>query len=197
MQLEFIGAAQTVTGSMHLLRTAAGAVMLECGLYQGRRHEAYVRNRDLDVPLGEVRAVVLSHAHIDHSGALPLLYKRGFRGNVYATPATRSLCTVMLRDAAAIQGADARHLNKQRRRDDHHGFVSAVSSSMMGPDDEEIVPLYDDDDVVRAIERMIAVPYHAKVPVMPGVDAASRSRSTPPASGTLRVCTFRIAARPF
>jgi metallo-beta-lactamase family protein len=161
MQLEFIGAAQTVTGSMHLLRTSAGAVMLDCGLYQGRRHEAYARNRDLEVPLADVKAVVLSHAHIDHSGALPMLFKRGFRGTVYVTPATRSLCTVMLRDAAAIQAADARHLNKQRTRD--HGFVSGI------PDEEEIVPLYDDEDVVRAIERMIAIPYHTKVSVMPGV----------------------------
>lgn len=163
MQLEFIGAAQTVTGSMHLLRTSAGAIMLDCGLFQGRRNEAYARNRDLDVPLGEVKAVVLSHAHIDHSGALPILVKRGFRGNIYLTPATRSLCAVMLRDAAAIQQADARHLNKQRLRDD-------VPPSGLGDEDREIVPLYDDEDVVHALERMIAVPYHAKVTVMPGVE---------------------------
>jgi metallo-beta-lactamase family protein len=155
MELHFIGAAQTVTGSMHLLRTAGGDVLLDCGLYQGQRREAYARNRDLEVPLRNVKAVVLSHAHIDHSGALPILIKKGFKGAVYTTPATRSLCAVMLRDAASIQESDARHLNKQIDREGGH--------------QDKVVPLYDDDDVVRIIERMISVPYHTTVPVAPGV----------------------------
>lgn len=155
MQLEFIGAAQTVTGSMHLIRTPAGAILLDCGLFQGNRKESAERNRNLRVPVRELRAVVLSHAHIDHSGALPLLYKQGYKGPVYATPATRSLATVMLRDAAAIQDSDARFLNKQA---DKEGS------------DEVFDPLYSDEDVVRVIERMIAVPYHTTVPLIPGVE---------------------------
>jgi metallo-beta-lactamase family protein len=157
MELEFIGAAQTVTGSMHLVRTAAGSVLLDCGLYQGMRRDAYERNRDFAVPLRDLKAVVLSHAHIDHSGALPMLAKRGFQGPVYATPATRSLCAVMLRDAAAIQAADARHMNKRARAAGLH--------------EEEVVPLYEDEDVVRIIERFISVPYRISFPVIPGVSA--------------------------
>jgi metallo-beta-lactamase family protein len=155
MQIEFVGAAQTVTGSMHLIRTRAGAILLDCGLFQGARHESTERNRNLRVPVREVRAVVLSHAHIDHSGALPLLYKQGYKGAVYATPATRSLATVMLRDAAAIQDSDARYLNKEAKRTGS---------------DEYVDPLYTDEDVVRVIERMIAVPYHTTVPLLPGVE---------------------------
>jgi metallo-beta-lactamase family protein len=156
MKLEFIGAAQTVTGSMHLVRTRGGAVLLDCGLFQGRRHEANAKNRNLAVPVRDLKAVVLSHAHIDHSGAIPLLYKQGYQGPVYATPATRSLCAVMLRDAAAIQEQDARYLNKQNRKHDL--------------DAEIVLPLYDDEDVVRAIEHFIAVPYRTRIQITP--DAA-------------------------
>jgi metallo-beta-lactamase family protein len=79
MEIQFIGAAQTVTGSMHLVRTKAGAILLDCGLFQGPRRESIEVNRHLRVPMREVKAVVLSHAHIDHSGALPLLFKQGSR----------------------------------------------------------------------------------------------------------------------
>ncbi len=153
MEIEFVGAAQTVTGSMHVVRTSHGVILLDCGLYQGPRRESIERNRDLHLPMHEIKCVVLSHAHIDHSGAIPLLYKQGYKGPVYATPATRSLCTVMLRDAAAIQEADARHMN---RHPDREGM-------------DPIEPLYDDEDVVRAVEHMISVPYHTTVPIAPGV----------------------------
>ncbi len=155
MELEFVGAAQTVTGSMHVVRTAHGSILLDCGLFQGTRRESAERNQHLRVPMRELKAVVLSHAHIDHSGALPLLYKQGYKGPVYATPATRSLCTVMLRDAAAIQDSDARYLNKENKK---RGI------------DEYVEPLYSDEDVVRVIERMIAVPYHTTVPLGSGVE---------------------------
>jgi metallo-beta-lactamase family protein len=156
MELEFIGAAQTVTGSMHLVRTAHGAILLDCGLYQGTRKESVDRNRNLQVPIRDLKAVVLSHAHIDHSGALPILYKQGFEGPIYATPATRSLCTVMLRDAAAIQESDARFINKQNKKE--------------GTGEEEVLPLYSDEDVVKAIEHFIAVPYRNKVYIAPGIE---------------------------
>ena len=112
MHIEFLGAAQTVTGSMHLLRTATATVLLDCGLFQGRRRESFEKNQRLPVDPKGLDAVVLSHAHIDHSGALPSLVKAGYDGPIYATPATRDLCAVMLRDAASIQESDARFLNR-------------------------------------------------------------------------------------
>src|SRR5262245_3219768 len=117
MEIEFVGAAQTVTGSMHLVRANGVTLLLDCGLYQGPRRESAERNRRLPLPVDKIDAVVLSHAHIDHSGALPMLPKLGFKGPVYATSATRDLAAVMLRDAAAIQLSDARFLNRQRERD--------------------------------------------------------------------------------
>jgi metallo-beta-lactamase family protein len=155
MQLEFLGAAQTVTGSMHLVRTKDAAILLDCGLFQGRRREAFERNRHLPVDPRGISAVVLSHAHIDHSGALPMLVKNGYDGPIYATPATRDLCAVMLRDAAAIQAADARFLNRQAEKE---GVVA-----------ERIEPLYTDEDVIEAIGRFYSVPYHHGTPIAPGV----------------------------
>jgi len=155
MELEFIGAAQTVTGSMHLVRTKRATLLLDCGLYQGRRQESAERNKNLAVPVRDVTAVVLSHAHIDHSGALPLLSKHGYLGPIYATPATRDLCTVMLRDAAAIQDSDARFLNRQNEKH--------------GTGEPDVEPLYTDEDVVNAIERFHTIPYRTNVGIAPGV----------------------------
>src|SRR5579859_6244731 len=117
MEVEFVGAAQTVTGSKHVVRTAQATVLLDCGFFQGRRRESMERNRALGVAAAELDAVVLSHAHIDHSGALPLLVKAGYGGPIYATPATRDLCAAMLVDAAMIQESDARYVNKSIDRD--------------------------------------------------------------------------------
>lgn len=107
------GAARTVTGSRHLFHVGKRSIMLDCGLYQGPRRESEERNRHLPVP-SKLDAVVLSHAHIDHSGAIPALTRNGFRGKVHATPATRALCRAMLVDSAYLQEADARYLNKRR-----------------------------------------------------------------------------------
>jgi len=155
MQIEFLGAAQTVTGSMHLVRTHSAAVLLDCGLYQGRRRESYERNRELSLPVPQLSALVLSHAHIDHSGALPILARHGHRGPIWATSATRDLCAVMLRDAANIMASDARTLTRQNARENR--------------DDEVFPPLYDDDDVVDALERFRTLPYHQTVEIAPGV----------------------------
>ena len=112
IELQIMGAARTVTGSKHLLRTSRATVLLECGLYQGHRRESNERNRSLPVNVGALDAMVLSHAHIDHSGALPLLHRKGYRGPVYATPATRDLLVPMLADAASIQESDAMHIQR-------------------------------------------------------------------------------------
>jgi metallo-beta-lactamase family protein len=136
MRLTFFGAAQEVTGSMFLL---------EHGFFQGRRQESRQRNRALPRAVIQADAAILTHAHIDHSGALPTLVKSGFRGTIYATPATRDLCACMLRDSARIQEADAEYLNRKFGAD---------------PEFEKIQPIYDEEDVVHALERFLSVPYH-------------------------------------
>ena len=115
MRIFFAGAARTVTGSQHLLEFDGKRLLLDCGLYQGRRQESNERNRNLPYDPRGVDAMVLSHAHIDHAGNVPSLVKQGFRGNIFCTPATRDLCSVMLRDAAHIQEADAEFINRKHR----------------------------------------------------------------------------------
>ncbi len=154
MEIEFVGAARTVTGSMHLVRANGRTILLDCGLYQGPRRESAERNRHLPLPVGDIDAVVLSHAHIDHSGALPLLPKLGYRGAVYATSATRDLAAVMLRDAAAIQVSDARFLNKQYDRND---------------EDKHVEPLYEDEDAIAILERFVSLPYRHPYQIAPGI----------------------------
>ncbi len=140
MKIKFCGAAQTVTGSQHLISFGNKNVLFDCGLFQGRRDEANHINREFIFNPASIDAVVLSHAHIDHSGNLPSLVKRGFKGMIYATPATRDLCAVMLADSASIQTKDALYLAK------HKG--------------ERIEPLYTAEDVAETMTRFVAVPYH-------------------------------------
>ncbi|AKU95383.1 Metallo-beta-lactamase family protein, RNA-specific [Labilithrix luteola] len=157
MEIEFVGAARTVTGSKHVLRTSRATVLLDCGLFQGRRREALETNRSLGVDPDELDAVILSHAHIDHSGALPVLVNRGYRGPVFATPATRDLCAAMLADAAFIQEADARHINKLIERE--------------GTNMERVQPLYGSSDVSAVLAQMVGLPYHRRQLVAPGIHA--------------------------
>jgi metallo-beta-lactamase family protein len=153
--VEFLGAARTVTGSMHLVHAPHAKVLLECGLFQGRRRESFEKNSNLPFRARDIDAVVLSHAHIDHSGALPSMVKHGFRGPIFATPATRDLCAVMLEDAALIQAADARHITRMIERD--HENVDPVE------------PLYDPEDVVEALKLFRTVDYGTRIDVAKGV----------------------------
>lgn len=116
MKIQFLGATRTVTGSMHLLTLNGHRILLDCGLFQGRRAEAWERNRNFPFNVAELDAVILSHAHIDHSGNLPSLVKAGFRGRVYATTATRDLCAAMLPDSGHIHESDVAYVNKKRTR---------------------------------------------------------------------------------
>jgi metallo-beta-lactamase family protein len=158
MQLEFWGAAREVTGSMHLLRVGGRQLLLDCGLYQGRRKQAFERNRTLPFDAGRIDAVILSHAHIDHAGNLPTLVKSGFRGRIYATSATRDLCSHMLVDAAHIQKADVRYVNRRRRRQGKRSFE----------------PLYLIGDARKALRRFRAVDYRRAFEPIPGVRAHFR-----------------------
>lgn len=156
IELHFLGAAQTVTGSKHILRTSRATVLLDCGLFQGHRKEAFRRNHELPVDGAGLDAVVLSHAHIDHSGALPLLYKKGYRGPVYATPATRDLCAPMLLDAAHIQESDAKHIER---------LIEQGQAEI-----EPVEPLYGRDDVTGLLGQIVSVPYHRPFTAAPGVE---------------------------
>ncbi len=154
MKIRFLGGARTVTGSMHLVETERGSVLLECGLFQGRREEANRRNRDLPREARGAGAVVLSHAHIDHSGALPTLVRTGWKGTVHATAATADLADLMLRDSASLQERDAEWLNR-------HG------SGHDGP----VQPLYTVRDAETAIRRFHPHAYGAEFEPIPGVTA--------------------------
>lgn len=155
MEVEFVGAAGEVTGSRHIVHTEKARILLECGFFQGRRAESNRRNRELGFRAKDIDAVVLSHAHIDHSGALPRLYRNGYRGPIFVTPATRDLCAAMLEDSAAIQKQDADHINRAIERD--HA------------DMEPVEPIYDQDDVVGTLSQMVGIPYHRREVIAEGV----------------------------
>lgn len=155
MNIQFLGAARTVTGSMHLLTVNGHRILLECGLYQGRRQESFERNRHLPFDPASVDAMILSHAHIDHSGNIPMLVKNGYGGNIYTTPATRDLCSAMLRDAAYIQENDAAYLNKKRARSG----------------ESPIEPLYTVADALDSLKNFVSVDYGRPFSVVPGVTA--------------------------
>ena len=144
MKLTFWGAAQTVTGSMHQLEADGRSYLLDCGMYQGHRKEAEQRNRHFPFPAPSIDAVILSHAHIDHSGNLPLLVKNGFGGPIYTTPATVDLAHAMLLDTAHIQESDVAFLNKWRAR----------------RGEEILEPLYTAEDAQRTLPLFQPVPYY-------------------------------------
>ncbi|MCC7117120.1 MAG: MBL fold metallo-hydrolase [Anaerolineales bacterium] len=139
MRINFHGAAQTVTGSQHLLEINGKKLLLDCGLYQGHRSEGYDRNLHFHYDPREVSAVILSHAHIDHSGNLPNLVKQGFEGNIYATKATVDLASLMIADSAHIQESDAEYVNQRRKR---HG-------------EPPIQPLYTKADAEKAASLFV------------------------------------------
>jgi len=151
MQIEFAGADREVTGSCHILRANDKTVLLDCGLFQGRRSDAEAKNRALPCPIAEIDAVVLSHAHLDHSGRLPYLVKAGYSGPIHATKATADLCEIMLADSAHIQESDFAFLTRHGRE---------VSD-----------PLYGLRDAARVEELIARHPYDAWFDVCTGLRA--------------------------
>ena len=158
MRFTAYGAARNVTGTKHLLEVGARRILLDCGLFQGRRAESERRNRHLPFDPAGIDAVVLSHAHIDHSGSLPTLVKHGFAGAIYATHATADLCEIMLRDTAFVQSHDLEYLNKRRRK---RGEVP-------------LEPIYTESDVEDTLSHFVGVDYDTPVRVAPGVTVTWR-----------------------
>ena len=155
IELEFQGATETVTGSMHVLRLDEGPVLLDCGLFQGRREWAREMNEALPIRPSDVRSILLSHAHIDHSGKIPHLVAHKFDGPIFTTTATADLCKIMLADSAKIHEEDARYWNERRAR---------------GPKDF-IEPLYTIEDA-QASERLFhGIPYDQPIPFADGCTA--------------------------
>lgn len=154
IELVFHGAARRTTGSMHLLRHDGAQVSLDCGLFQGHRAEASQLNRSFPVRPGEIDMVVLSHAHIDHSGRTPVLVKRGFSGPIYATPATRDLCEIMLPDSGHIHEEDADFWNTKR-----------------ADGGERIEPLYTVADARATIPQMRSIDYDTTFQIGPDCTA--------------------------
>jgi metallo-beta-lactamase family protein len=157
MQLKFLGAAGSVTGSCYLLTVGDKSLLLDCGQIQGSRLDEEL-NR-VPLPVGRVDAVVLSHAHIDHSGRLPLLHKQGFDGPIYTHRASRDLAAIMLRDAAYLQEKDAELQNKRLRR---KGLKS-------------IEPLYNRDDARAVQAHFVPLEYDAPRQILPGVEITLRN----------------------
>ncbi len=147
MQITFHGAARTVTGSKHLITLSNGQnLLLDCGFFQGHGSDTDELNRHFNFNPAEIDYMILSHAHIDHSGNIPNLVKQGFNGNIYCTPATRDLCAVMLTDTAHIMEGDLKYINRSRRE---KGYTL-------------IQPIYSMNDVDEAMNHFVSVPYRKK-----------------------------------
>ncbi len=159
MKLSFEGAAQTVTGSRFLLEVNNSKLLIDCGLFQGKRADTYDRNLHFSFNPKDIDAVLLTHAHIDHSGNLPNLVKMGFSGPIYATPPTVTLGNIMLQDSAHIQEADIDYVNKKRKR---RGEVA-------------MEPLYTKADALQAIEQYYPVNYDQPFSPVPGVTVTFRN----------------------
>ncbi|EKD64136.1 MAG: hypothetical protein ACD_51C00065G0005 [uncultured bacterium] len=158
MQFVSYGAAREVTGSKHMFVANGKKVLFDCGSFQGRRDEARAKNEKLPFNPSELTAVVLSHAHIDHSGNLPTLVKQGFKGPIYCTAATKDLCDYMLRDSAFIQEKEAQYINEKKAK----------------KGEPPIEPLYTEKDADDAIKQLREVNFNEKTEIYPGFSVTFR-----------------------
>ncbi len=143
-----LGAAEEVTGSKHVLEIDGRPILIDCGAFQGKRAEADRKNREFDLAADKLNAVVLTHAHYDHCGLLPVLTKKGFNGNIYATPATRDLANLIMMDSAHIQARDAEYLQKQAKKKGEKFNWR---------------PLYGENDVVKTADQIVTLSYRRKM----------------------------------
>ena len=160
MTLTFLGAARTVTGSKHLLTVDNQRVLIDCGLFQGLKDLRERNWQPLPIRATDIGAVVLTHAHLDHSGYLPRLVGQGFRGKIFCTPATQDLTRIVLADAAKIQEEDAERANRK-------GYTKHKPA----------LPLFTMRDAERAMSLLQPVGYERPVPVAPGISASFQHRA--------------------
>jgi len=154
MQIKFIGAARTVTGSKHLITTASGKnVLLDCGLFQGQGSKTDEMNRNFGFDPASIDYLILSHAHTDHSGNIPAFVKRGFNGKIFCTQQTLELCQIMLVDSGKIQESDVAYINKKRQRKGQ----------------PPIQPLYTIKDVEAAFVYFNPVPFDERFEIERGI----------------------------
>ena len=149
-----LGAAQEVTGSKHILDIDGRKFMIDCGAFQGKRKVSDEKNRNFDFDIDNLEGVILTHGHLDHVGLLPMLTKRGYRGNIFATPATRDIASLVMMDSARIQARDAEFLGKQAARKGEK-FTWR--------------PLYDENDCVMAANQIVGLSYNRKMFIAPDV----------------------------
>ncbi|HET6993078.1 MAG TPA: MBL fold metallo-hydrolase, partial [Bacteroidia bacterium] len=153
MHIKFMGAARNVTGSRHLLSVNGKNILLDCGMFQDKANIRADHNMDLGFDASGIDYLILSHAHIDHSGCIPRLVKKGFRGRIFATPATIDLCVVMLADSARIQESDTKYKNKRL--------------ALEGK--KPVEPIYDEDDVAESLKLFEPVGYNQKFTIEKGI----------------------------
>jgi metallo-beta-lactamase family protein len=158
LKIQFIGGAQTVTGSQHLLYINGKKILLECGLFQGKRKDTYERNKNFKFNVSEIDALILSHAHIDHSGNIPNLVKNGFNAPIYATNATVDLCNIMLKDSAHLQEKDIEWVNKKRAK----------------KGEPPVEPLYTLEDVENSMQIFVGVQYNKIIEIFDGISFSFR-----------------------
>lgn len=154
IKLFSLGAAQEVTGSKHILKIDNSYYMIDCGAFQGKRKESDTKNRNFDFDVDNLEAVILTHGHLDHCGLLPVLSKKGFKGNIYATPATRDIANLVMMDSARIQAHDAEFLAKQASRKGEKFTWK---------------PIYDENDCIKTANQIVSVSYNRKMFISPHV----------------------------
>jgi metallo-beta-lactamase family protein len=152
------GACQEVTGSKHFLDVDGEIIQIDSGMFQGRRQESYEKNRDLSFSPADVKTIILTHGHFDHSGSLPIMVKNGFTGNIYSTPATRDITNIIMMDSAHIQSKDYEYLQKKKKKRPERNLTIYE-------------PLYDTEDVLQTLQHFVGMNYHRPFFPITGAEA--------------------------